>query len=344
MTRKPGIVTHLREENLLLPRAVEDAQEACARGRFRLELLRAACSCGEAVEEPRTDRWAGGEGERARWGDLVAGAEPLGGGGHRVPRVGELLAAVREDLAEMLPPLRFHDEMTTARYARRLDTLAAEAPGFAAHYLSAKQLEHAVGDGVSLASLCTDLCREVAALRRGLASEEVAGATGYHLEPADRERVERFRTGVAAATPEGFEHPGLATLAVRHGARLVLEHDLDTASAEVLLLDVEEREVTISYTDVHRERLRAFRRQLDGFPVQWEDLQRRPIQGLPDRDAYFLLRGRFLATTTKELDRFLEHLGTRLVYLVCEVHEAACRPAPAFGTAAAAPAARRRAS
>jgi hypothetical protein len=343
MTRKPGIVTHLREESLLLPRAVEDAQEACARADFRLGLLRDACSGGVAVVAPRTDRWAGAAGERVRWADLSGGARRLGGGGHRVPRVGELLAAVREDLAEMLPPLRLHDEMTTARYARRLDALAADLPDFAAHYLSAKQLERAVGDGEGLASLCADLCREISALRRGLASEEVAGATGYHLEPADRDRVERFRAGVAAAAPPGFDHPGLATLAVRHGGRLVLEHDIDTDCAQVLLVEVEEREVVLTFTDVRRERVRALRRRLDGFPVQWEDLQRRPIQGLPDRDAYCLLRGRFLATTSRELDRFLEHLGTRLVYLVCEVHEAACRPAPSF-EAAATPAARRRAS
>ena len=332
MTRKPGIVAHLGEESLLLPRAVGEALEACERATYRLALLDAACIQDPESASGRLDALreslSGAADEEARWAGLLAGAERLDDGSSRVPRVGELVAAVREDLAEMLTPLRYGDELATARYARRLDGLAADAPDFAAHALSPRQRDRALGappSGTtavaafdSLARLTADLCGELAELRRGLAKEPIHGATGYRLAGHDRPLVERFMTGVEAAPPPANRHPALDTIAVRHGRRLVIENELGSADAQVLLVGVDERDVSLTYTDVHRERVRAFRGHLDAFPVQWHELHRRPIQGLGVRDHYFLLAGRFLAATGKELDRFLEHLGSRLVHLLDE--------------------------
>jgi uncharacterized protein Yka (UPF0111/DUF47 family) len=52
-----------------------------------------------------------------------------------------------------------------------------------------------------------------------------------------------------------------------------------------------------------------------GWAVAWDDTRSRRAPGLGD-DAFFLCVGRFEAADAAELARFLEHLGSRLVFLI----------------------------
>lgn len=267
MTRKPGIVAHLGEESLLLPRAALEAREAAERASALLDLLRRTRNDGGPV---------------SLWPPT------------------EVAAALGEQLAEMLVPLRMEDELRSATHARRLEAL----------------MRRGEGPEDDFHRLLADVRRELERILEEARVREVAGATTYRLEPQDLHRVERFMAGIARTGHLKFNHPGLNTSATRHGDRLVIQNDVGTTEVQVLVLHLEDQRITLTYTDLHRARAELFQRLLQPFPVHWQDVQRRPIAGLLEGDHYYLCTGVLEMAGSQEAVRFLEHLGSRLVFLI----------------------------
>jgi uncharacterized protein Yka (UPF0111/DUF47 family) len=85
-------------------------------------------------------------------------------------------------------------------------------------------------------------------------------------------------------------------------------------SAHVIVITVEDLVVTVTYTDVHLERLRFFESMFDCFAVQWSDAQRR--RGRADLGQHHLVTGRHEAPDRESLALYLSHLGSRLVFLI----------------------------
>jgi hypothetical protein len=67
-----------------------------------------------------------------------------------------------------------------------------------------------------------------------------------------------------------FDHPGLGATATRSGERLVLQNDIGTTDAHVLVIHVEGLAAAVTYTDVHLQRLIFFQSLFDRFAVEWE--------------------------------------------------------------------------
>jgi uncharacterized protein Yka (UPF0111/DUF47 family) len=84
----------------------------------------------------------------------------------------------------------------------------------------------------------------------------------------------------------------------------------------VIVIAVEEKLVTVTYTDVHRARTMFFIDQFRNFNVQWSGLDRVPAGGLGDKDIFYLVTGRYAADDAKARDEFLEVLGASLVFLI----------------------------
>jgi uncharacterized protein Yka (UPF0111/DUF47 family) len=112
-----------------------------------------------------------------------------------------------------------------------------------------------------------------------------------------------------------FGHPGLGTSATRAGPRLILENDVGTTDAHVLVVTVEGLRATITSADVHVQRLGFFQRMLSRFSVRWDDTRSRRAPGL-EEDAFFLSTGTFEAPGEDALASFLELLGSRIVFLI----------------------------
>jgi hypothetical protein len=83
----------------------------------------------------------------------------------------------------------------------------------------------------------------------------------------------RERVGTAAAGPPAsgrlharpephgvlkFDHPGLDTAATRDGERLLIQNDIGTNDAHVLVIQVAAHSITLTYSDLHRVRLEFF--------------------------------------------------------------------------------------
>ena len=128
--------------------------------------------------------------------------------------------------------------------------------------------------GDSLHLLVMDLHKELNRLQQRLATETIDGAQVYGVLDDDRPLIAAFMAGVNRTRELKFDHPGLGTTATRSGERLVIQNDIGTTEAHVLVVHVEGG---ACHADLHRrahrppgllpEPVRSFRRALAGHGV-----------------------------------------------------------------------------
>jgi uncharacterized protein Yka (UPF0111/DUF47 family) len=110
-----------------------------------------------------------------------------------------------------------------------------------------------------------------------------------------------------------FAHPGLATTATRTGGRLVIQNDIGTTDAHVIVIHVEGLAVSVTYTDVHAERLAFFQDMLKPHAVIWESVRTGALAaGAP----FYLATGCIEVADAEACRAYLEFLGSRLVFLI----------------------------
>uniref|UniRef100_UPI003FD79D51 hypothetical protein n=1 Tax=Acidocella sp. TaxID=50710 RepID=UPI003FD79D51 len=115
--------------------------------------------------------------------------------------------------------------------------------------------------------------------------------------------------------PLAFGHPGLGTTAVRGAVHLIIQNDIGTTDAHVLVVHVTDADVTVTYTDIHRPRAKFFIDMFAGQNVEWSPLNQRQAKGL-EEGAFYLINGRFASDDADNRRAFLEFLGSRLVFLI----------------------------
>ena len=158
-----------------------------------------------------------------------------------------------------------------------------------------------------------DAHRALNRLQEQVALETLEGASVYGLGEDDRPLVVAFMAGVRATAPLKFDHPGLGTTATRADQRLLIQNDIGMTEAHVVVISVEGLIVTLTYTDVHLQRLKFFEALHDSFPVRWSDARHRGGATLGD---HHLVTGRYEAPDRQSLEAFLRHVGSRLVFLI----------------------------
>jgi uncharacterized protein Yka (UPF0111/DUF47 family) len=95
----------------------------------------------------------------------------------------------------------------------------------------------------------------------------------------------------------------------------VIQNDIGMTDAHVLVVHVVPTSVTLTYTDVHLERLIFFQRLFDGYDVHWQDTVSKRAKGLSE-DLYHLCLGTFTTSDDNRLLQYLTFLGSRLVFLI----------------------------
>ena len=165
----------------------------------------------------------------------------------------------------------------------------------------------------SLHRLVMDLHKRLNAMQAELAEETLDGAAVYNLAETDRPLVAAFMAGLNRTAKLKFNHPGLATTATRAGGRLVIQNDIGTTDAHVIVIHVQDLTVSVTYTDVHPERLAFFQDMLKPRAVTWESERTAVLAaGAP----FYLATGRIEATDADGCRAYLEFLGSRLVFLI----------------------------
>ena len=322
MTTKTRIVEHLGEAAVLLPRLIAEALAANERAKVRMSGLQAAVRRAADPTKPVGDLAAEAHGaglDAFAFARLIRDARAEGEDAILAPGAAALQAALAADIDVMVRAVEAGGDPDAANYRGRLARLAPAVPAgddrlrpsAVAAMTSASQ-----GGPDSLHRLVMDLHKALNRLAARCADEEVAGAHAYGLAAEDRPAVEAFMRGLARTRRLKFDHPGLETTAARSEDRLVIQNDIGTTDAHVLVVAVTGNDVTVTYTDVHRARAKFFIGLFDGLAATWTGLAHEHAEGLGEDGGFYLVTGRLAAPAAAERDAFLEAVGAALVFLI----------------------------
>jgi len=329
MATKTRMLGELGQQDLLLPALLSDALSANDRAKYYFTLLQTARQHADQPESTVTDlrreRLESGV-EEARFDTVVAASHPVGNGAYAIPLADDIHRAIMAAVEGVLAPIRGGTEpgvgevREVSEFESRLGRLQNELPLPEATAVSGVYIDRVTSgsraSGDSLHLLVMDIHRALNALQARIADESIAGARAYGLESADRPLVAAFMEGLNRTAPLKFDHPGLGTTATRARGRLVIQNDIGTTEAHLLVVHVDGLAATLTYTDVHPERLEFFRGMLGSFPVEWSLNVTRHAAGLEGDGTYQLCIGTLMTTTLEELERYLAWLGSRLVFLI----------------------------
>jgi uncharacterized protein Yka (UPF0111/DUF47 family) len=320
---KKEIIKELGESELLLPELVNSALVANDRVKYFFTLLQTARARADqptqAFSDLQSEREAAGLDE-PDLDSVVANAAKGEAGDYRIPFSAEIFAGIRSAMWDMLRPLQAKDGVSIKAYKSRLNRLLKRLPASGDAPVTAELID-AVTSGDAKAGdtphlLVMDLHKALNAIQTELATEVIAGAPTYLLKEKDKELVRAFMSGIARTAPLKFDHPGLGATATRAGAKLVIQNDIGMTDAHVMVIATTGLTTAITYTDIHLPRVTFLRGLLAKWGVTWNDtVSKQGAKGF-EKDMYHLSVGRFTAKNKEEQRSFLEHLGSRLVFLI----------------------------
>ncbi len=324
MATKTLIIDELGERALLLPQKLREALAANDRLKLFFSLLQAAESHADHTDEPppdlRTELHAAGVDD---FGSTIANSRRETGGDLHIPGAERLRKSIVDDLAALGAPLTLAASPMSEIFAARELTLTAALPEFSADRVpkgiigaitAANRTASPASDSLHL--LVMDLHKAINAIANSLAQENIDGARAWNVAAADHSLIRAFMSGLNETAPLKFDHPGLGTTVTRAGSRLVIQNDIGTTDAHVLVLHVEGLTATLTYTDVHARRLAFFQSLFKAFAVRWTESNARRNEKFSADPDYLLSIARFDATDLHALERYLAFVGSRIVFLI----------------------------
>lgn len=317
--------------SLLKPAQVRLALKANDRLKLYLSVLQASVAHAHAPHAATLD--LGREiaaaditerGEAAWLNDLPATAS-LEESTVRMPDFLRLVAHLKDDLAIMARPVVEGDKADANlqhRVATWLDYLNQLSEPII-HEDELASLTHGQRDrGDSLHITVMDLHKALNHLAAEFSNDVIDGAHCWMLaeDGSDRPRIAAFMRGLNRTKPLKLDHPGLDTAATRDGSKLLLQNDIGTNDAHVLVVQVDTaqaiRRITLTYSDLHRQRFAFFQRLLSQVGAQWDNVERRKSAGLNAGDEFHVGVALFEAEDEAVLTQQLEGIGERIVFLI----------------------------
>ena len=320
--QKSQALVSLGQRGLLLPVWVKAALAANDRLKLYLTVLQAAAAHADhpLQDAPDLTRELAAAGiASASWLLELAGGASRVNGVLLVPELERLVAGLRDDLAVMARPvLEFSasDAEPHLRVQHWLEWLAS-LKGEQLDKPSLNSLTRGKRDnGDSLHLLIMDLHKQINHMAKDLASEVIDGAHVWQLDESDRSLVSAFMRGLNRTGPLKFDHPGLDTAATRDGARLLVQNDIGTNDAHVLVIQVQERTITLTYSDLHSSRFAFFQSLLNPLGANWSVPESRVTAGLNQGAAYTVGTATFACPDEAGLEVALEGIGAQIVFLI----------------------------
>lgn len=313
---KTEILAAIGEKELQPAVSLNAALAANDRVKYAFSLLQMALAHAQHPEQPsatlKRERIACGIND-SELDSVVAGARTVGKACH-VAGATRIIARIADDVRLMAAPVLASQ---AGGYTGRLESSLGALPASNNDLLdpdaisAMTQVGHGRSD--SLHRLVMDLHKRLNAMQAALAEETLDGAAVYNLTEADRASVRAFMAGLNRTAKLKFNHPGLGTTATRTGGCLVIQNDIGTTDAHVIVIHVQGLAVSVTYTDVHPERLAFFKEMLKPRAVTWESDTNAMLAG---REPFYLATGRFEAADAVSCGAYLEFLGSRLVFLI----------------------------
>lgn len=320
--QKTEAISVLGERSLLLPGWIKAALSANDRLKLYLSVLQASLAHADDPGNGALDLSAELNAAHvdAPWLRDMPGGSALVDGELLVPDLHRLVQRLSEDLGTMAKPLLEADH-DAAALRERVQYWLAELDSLEDEHISHAQLQALTRgrnshDEDSFHVLVMDLHRALNQLASSLSSEEIDGAHVWQLQPEDRRLVVAFMRGLNRTAKLKFDHPGLETAVTRDGNRVLLQNDIGTNDAHVLVIQIEGLTVTLSYSDLHRQRFEFLQTLFVPLGAQWTGVQAKMTATLNDGAAYTFGTARFDCADEHALDATLEGIGSRIVFLI----------------------------
>ncbi len=307
MPGKEQIVEEIGDS--LLPNLVNQALTANDRVKYLMTLLQTAREQADnphgQLSDLKQERMSSGVEEPA-FDAVVQGSNQAEHGLYRIPEVVRIHEQIIDNLVTMMAPIQTAARVDSCNghvteYQQRFQDLTNQVPSWeprelisGAYIDQITAAQPSAGDSVHL--LVMDLHKELNHLQRRIASESIEGAGVYGVNDADRLLIAAFMRGVNRTRQLKLDHPGLDTTATRTDGKLVIQNDIGTTDAHVLVIHVTPAQVALTYADVHIQRLVFFQNMLKSFPIHWEDTRSRRSSKLVE-NLYHLCVGRYSATS-----------------------------------------------
>jgi uncharacterized protein Yka (UPF0111/DUF47 family) len=323
MTTKETIIKELGEEELILPVLVNNALAANDRIKYFFTLLQTAQSRAKNPQREfpslREERDTSGI-DNPDFDRVVPDSSEISPGLYRIPHSEEIFSEIKKCMNEMSLPVVSGGRGDDEAFKNRLMSLLGNIPRHEGEIVKDSTIQVITSgnpeEGDSLHLLVMDLHRALNRLQGQLSSEVIDGAMTYLLDDDDRNLVKAFMKGLDRTKPLKFDHPGLGTTATRSGPKLVIQNDIGMTDAHVMVINVVGMTVSVVYTDIHMPRLQFFISLFDTWKVRWEDTLSRRAGDEFEKNVYHLAVGKYTASGRNDLEAFLDHLGSRLVFLI----------------------------
>jgi uncharacterized protein Yka (UPF0111/DUF47 family) len=320
---KTQIIEELGQGDILLPSLVAEGLAANDRIKVRMSALQAASQHARepdrAVTELAVESHAAGIAPAAI-ATLIGGAHLVGDARLAAPNLARLMKEIQDDAATMIRAVSAGDAAEGEKANARLNSIRGAGLLDAGNEIEIARIARLTGvaheAGDSLHRLVMDLHKALNKLAADCAEEVLDGAHVFGLHSEDRSAVESFMRGLNETRPLKFNHPGLDTTATRSGGRLLIQNDIGTTDAHVVVIAVKRNAVTVTYTDVHLARAKFFIGQFEKFQATWSGLDRHAAAGLGEDDSFYLVTGQYHAASAAERNEFLAAVGAGLVFLI----------------------------
>jgi hypothetical protein len=320
---KSQIISVLGQADILLPSLVAEGLAANDRIKVRMSALQAAAQHAQHPDRQATDLAAESRAagiSPAALATLIGGAHPAGEGRITATGLADLIKDIHDDAATMVRAVVTGKPVEGEAVKTRLAAIEAAGLLEGKSEIELTRITRLTGvtqqGSDSLHRLVMDLHKALNRLAADCAEEIVAGAHVFGLGADDRAPVESFMHGLNETRALKFNHPGLDTMATRSNGRLLIQNDIGTTDAHVLVVAVDHDTVTVTYTDVHLARAKFFIALFDKFHAQWSGLDHHTAAGLGEGGGFFLVTGRYEAGSAADRNDFLAAVGAALVFLI----------------------------
>ena len=323
MTEKREIIRELGEKEILLPALVNAALLANDRIKYYFTLIQTAV---DHAEDPGGDQSnLRAERELAeiddfQLDDVVCMTVKSGPSAYHLEHADEILGSIARCMKDMIQPFLIDGNEDGKEFSRRFKALTTAMTGGHDGIMTRQAIDRITsgnrGKGDSLHLLVMDVHKALNQLQGKISQEQIDGAVAYLLKEQDRVLVRAFMAGLNRTSPLKFDHPGLGTTATRAGKKLLIQNDIGLTEAHVLVITIAGKTVTITYTDVHMQRLQFFQSLCEKYGVKWSDTLSKTPGGAGKLDIYHLSTGTFTAKDLASLREFLTHFGSRIVFLI----------------------------
>jgi uncharacterized protein Yka (UPF0111/DUF47 family) len=345
LAEKAQIIRELGMKELLLPKLISDALEANDRVKYFFSLLQAAKYHADKSDKEfsnlRSEREECGISEISF--DSVVESSTVKAdvqNSYYIPNVKRIIDNIVQNINQIILPLQTFSDIKLQRekhessiltnskvvqvvdydnLSDRFNNLLARMPRMEGDVISDTIIDLIVSgepkNGDSFHLIVMGVHKELNKLQSLIYQESIDGARVYGITDSDKVLIRAFMRGINKTKKLKFEHPGLDTTVTRSGDILLIQNNIGTTDAHVLVVKVKGMTISVTYSDIHIQRVNFFHSMLNKFKISWDNTATRESKNFED-SLYHLSIGTYRAKDQVDIEQYLSFIASRIVFLI----------------------------